>query len=1054
MFCGLIHSIFICVQILQKLGIPLNRRRLEHKDLKESLKNLCGMFSFISESSALLPTPNNEQATETEQGSQLDRSNSYQLGADILYHHVVEANDKFNSMLDNLTNDDDDDSNIIVLAIVGAGGIGKTTQARKLFDNPRARSAFDTTIWLSLSTDFTDTDLLSAIISAGGGNPRGLETRADFETMLSRIIKKKRCLIMLDNVVSGHIYEDFLEGPLNCAARGSRILITTRDKNVAAKMKAVHIYEVQELSCEDGWKLLYNRASLKENEIIDLKEIGQKIAERCNGIPLAINTIGSVLRTKRKTEFEWLSVHANSAWSFKDLPEGTQGVMGSIFLSYCNLSSHLKQCFLYCSLFPENIVINRHFVTQLWISEGLVEPGMDNNIEEVAKKYYDELVLRNLLQLEPGSDDTTQCIMHSRVRSFVQFLTKDEIVSGNLELMNVPAVGIRRLSIMNKGLTAIPKDIERLTKLRTLLLFKNPLSSQGLDDIFKKLKFLRVLDLAETLIENVPKSIGKLLHLRHLNLSFTRIKELPKSMACIGNLRFLGLQSCIGLRSLPECIQELQHIRVLDLRGTVLNQVPPGLSNLIHLSILHGFVVNNETTCEKNRDAWPLKDLNPLEKLNSLEILKIERAKDGSEAQKAALGSKNSLRNLELCCSNESRHVEVIDDVEATRIQSIFEDLSPPQSLHSLKIVAYLGNRYPSWISALRLPNLQRLILVDCIFCRNISQLYQIPQLKFLSIVNSSALKQIAQVNYSQLEQIDEPNDSALEQIDQANDSDPPAFPKLEELHIKDLRNLESWTGFKTGDLPRLRKFSLENCHNLKSLPDGLEHSKALTSMRVIHADRIKAVENLPVLKELVLQSNKSLHAIHKLPLLQELTIISCPNLLDVYSVTSLCHLNLIDRDRELVGLPKWLEQHATRLDTLNIVAQPELLKKCLPEGQDWPVIANIGHVYARLQDRSPYFSYEKRTGKAHSSHPSATSVAAAHGAGVVRVRSMQVLKVQLRQHLFPLLLALGFVLSAYGTSYLLPTKVSHAFRSLMALLVFLVSIYRLLIFRGLANGN
>jgi hypothetical protein len=68
----------------------------------------------------------------------------------------------------------------------------------------------------------------------------------------------KKLLLVLDDVWSQGAWGDVLEIPLaNVVAKGSRVLLTTRDERVARGMKAVLPYHhVDKLEEEDAWSLL------------------------------------------------------------------------------------------------------------------------------------------------------------------------------------------------------------------------------------------------------------------------------------------------------------------------------------------------------------------------------------------------------------------------------------------------------------------------------------------------------------------------------------------------------------------------------------------------------------------------------------------------------------------------------------------------------------------------------------------------------------------------------------------------------------------------------
>jgi hypothetical protein len=95
-----------------------------------------------------------------------------------------------------------------------------------------------------------------------------------------------------------------------------------------------------------------------------------------------------------------------------------------IYLSYDDLRAELKQCFLYCSLFPKGTNIIQRYVVPMWISEGFVQP-QDDRLEEEAIKYYQELIARNLLEPTEGAV-VYQCTMHDVVCTFAKFMAREE----------------------------------------------------------------------------------------------------------------------------------------------------------------------------------------------------------------------------------------------------------------------------------------------------------------------------------------------------------------------------------------------------------------------------------------------------------------------------------------------------------------------------------------------------------------------------------------------------------------------------------------------------
>ncbi|XP_052880983.1 putative disease resistance RPP13-like protein 1 [Gossypium arboreum] len=110
--------------------------------------------------------------------------------------------------------------------------------------------------------------------------------------------------------------------------------------------------------------LVYNDATI--NESFDLfKEIGEKIIRRCNGLPLAVKAIGSLLRIV-KYHGEWERIYESEIWN---LPEEQCGIIPALRLSYHHLPSYLKRCFAYCSILPKDNEFEEEEMILLWRAE-------------------------------------------------------------------------------------------------------------------------------------------------------------------------------------------------------------------------------------------------------------------------------------------------------------------------------------------------------------------------------------------------------------------------------------------------------------------------------------------------------------------------------------------------------------------------------------------------------------------------------------------------------------------------------------------------------------
>jgi hypothetical protein len=145
-----------------------------------------------------------------------------------------------------------------------------------------------------------------------------------------------------------------------------------------------------------------------------------------------------VLASKDRTENEWKKILRKDAWSMSNLPSE---IKGALYLSYEELPHHLKQCFVYCAIYPEDKVIHRDYLVQSWVAEGFIDEKDGQLLEDTAEEYYYELIYRNLLQ-----PDLWECRVHDLLRQLACYLSREECIVSDPELIGVNIMSkIRRI---------------------------------------------------------------------------------------------------------------------------------------------------------------------------------------------------------------------------------------------------------------------------------------------------------------------------------------------------------------------------------------------------------------------------------------------------------------------------------------------------------------------------------------------------------------------------------------------------------------------------------
>uniref|UniRef100_A0A804KTY3 Uncharacterized protein n=1 Tax=Musa acuminata subsp. malaccensis TaxID=214687 RepID=A0A804KTY3_MUSAM len=923
------------------------------------------ILSNLQSSGSHQPQPEKPTALET---------SPLVLEEDIVGEQIEEAaDDLINRMLENT------EQKCRVFGIVGMGGIGKSTLAGKIINDERIKANFPIQKWLYISKDYLEIKLLRELIRCSGDETKAKsfegESRAELEPKLASLLTKNLFLV-LDDVWSPNVWTDFLRKPLSKGAGSSTILVTTRNETVLRGMKASYMHQAEKMDDNSGWMLLGKTvfAAGEEDDMRRLEEVGRKIVRKCDGLPLAIKAIAGVLISKDRSTAEWEQVLENDAWSRNQQID--EEVPRALHLSYEDLPSHLKQCFLYCSFFMCEFYHYKDII-RFWVAEGLIVEAGGRLMEDVAEEYYWELIWRNLLQVDPSFVNRNVFCMHDHLRALATHLMKEEGLSITVgQRLNIKAnAKIRRLSISNMGIKLVLSDhIIKEKCLRTLVV-RDSLPTTIIDDnVLEGLPNLRVLDLCDTSIERIPNCIGDLLHLRYLDLDRTKIHEIPESIGRLVNLQILNISGCKRLHRLPMTITRLYNLRSLVIDDTPLTHVPKGIGKLININRLEGFVIGHDNpTNEVDETGCGLEELQHLSKLRYLSIYRLERAVTAA----SALAEKRSLRELILSWmppvdGEDGDATDSGDDRRATTLrkeeqiqmgaEKICNELSPPSSLRTLVIVRFPGRQFPNWMMSSSLgeslPNLQYLHLSVFPSCAELPPLGMLPLLKSLKIEGAKAVKTIGP--------------------EFLGHSFPGtcAFPKLEHLNISDMPNWEEWSlcGVEEGGhrthlklFPNLTKCCLLGCPKLRALPEGLSQATNLKELHIWGAHNLREVTKLRLSYNLSVTDNKMLNRISDVAM-KYLEVDDCPNLECVDNLDELQHLVLICPEH-MDQLPQWLSRLIDQqrpnsaqwsFRKLEVYCNIVLLRSCLEGNEHWNIIQQIPDVLIQTYFKEVYMRYIK----------------------------------------------------------------------------------------------
>nr|XP_043611858.1 putative disease resistance RPP13-like protein 1 [Erigeron canadensis] len=723
---------------------------------------------------------------------------------------------------------------ISVVSIVGMGGLGKTTLAQLLYNDQRVKDRFELMAWVCVSHDFDVFSISKQINQAVGGENKEFANLDLLHVALKEKLSKKRFLVVLDDVWNeGPKKWDLLTSAFNVGAHGSKFLVTTRKKKVALAMDSLQPYMLEVLSDEIALSLFAQSALDEQNfdHNPSRKLIAQGIIKKCKGLPLALVTLGKVLKRKGSDD-EWEQFLNSEIWNLED----ESGILPALKLSYYDLPSHLKQLFAYCSLFPKDYEFKKKKLVLLWMAQGFLSKtkGKNQPIESLGGMYFEELLSRSFFQ--PLGNNESRYIMHDLMNDLATsvagafFFRLDEKM--DLKDDNQTYGKFRHFSFVGQQRVAEYKNFKELHKARCLRTFL-PMSVgwrrfNTLDNVTLKLlpqlHLLRVLSLTNWSITEVPQSIGNLKHLRYLNFSETSIRQIPEEVSELYNLQSLLVRGCDELSRLPVSFANLINLRHLDMTTTLsLKKLPLGIGGLTSLQTLSKVVI-------QDNNGFKISDLKGLKDLQGeLSIEGLEKVMDPTEAKDANLEEKKGLDDLELVWGDAT-----------TSEDDVIEKLRPHSKLKTLSINGYGGMKFPSWLEDPSFDQLTELVLNECNNCTKLATLGHLTSLQKLEIYNCPNLvsingeKEVVSVGSCMMRSLRQVILSDCDSLESY------CYPNcVESLYIRNCSSMRSLKFSKLQEnLPssssssNLKFLCINSCNKLLSISQ--EHFPSLTSLEIM----------------------------------------------------------------------------------------------------------------------------------------------------------------------------------------------------------------------------
>ncbi|CAN7096325.1 unnamed protein product [Brassica rapa subsp. narinosa] len=456
-----------------------------------------------------------------------------------------------------------------VVGLYGMGGVGKTTLLTQINNRLSNKTGgFDVVIWVVVSQNATAHKIQGSIGEKLGVGGKEWDEKSDVERShdIHKVLQRKKFVLFLDDIWE-KVNLSTIGVPYPSRETGSKVAFTTRSQDVCGRMEVDDPIEVCCLDTDKAWDLFKKKVG--ENTLgshPDIPELARKVAGKCRGLPLALNVIGETMARKRSVQ-EWrraVDVLTSSATEFSGVEDE---ILPVLKYSYDNLDGEMtKSCFLYCSLYPEDGLIDKEESIEYWIGEGFIDEK--GGRERAMNQGYEILgtLVRACLLLQDDKKES-KVKMHDVVREMAMWIASDLgkhkercIVQADTGIREIPEVknwkDVRRISLMKNDIETISGSLE-CPELTTLFLRKNELVEIS-DGFFQSMPKLLVLDLSGNNLSGFRMDMCSL---------WTRSLERLDGISELSSLRTLKLlHSKVRLDiNLMKELHLLQHIEYISL---------------------------------------------------------------------------------------------------------------------------------------------------------------------------------------------------------------------------------------------------------------------------------------------------------------------------------------------------------------------------------------------------------------------------------------------------------------------------------------------------------
>ncbi|TXG69216.1 hypothetical protein EZV62_004151 [Acer yangbiense] len=690
-----------------------------------------------------------------------------------------------------------------IIGLYGMGGVGKTTLLKKLNNKFLEISHnFDVVIWVVVSKEVKLEKIQETILNKFGISKEMWIDKSEEEkaAQILEILRNKRFVLLLDDLWD-RLDLSKVGVSFSNNQNGFKIVFTTRSGEVCGQMEANARFKLNGLLKEAALNLFQQKVGEDVlNSHHELPKLAEIVAEECDGLPLALVTIGRAMASRTMPEDWRYAIQVLKSYP-SQFSEMGKYVFPSLRFSYDSLSDDtLRTCFLYCSIFPEDHNISKRELIELWIGEGFLD-DFDNMYEaqERGRFIINSLKLACLLEGSYGkykSYEEDYVKMHDVLRDMAHWVAREHgneiLVKEDIGLITSQGIGrwkeAARVSLHGNSTQFLIESPVVCPRVQTIFVRGSKLVTLP-GTLFQSIRTLEVLNLSNNKnLRELPVEIGALISLHYLNLSKTCLSKLPIEVKNLTQLRILLLD------------EVWNHIII-----------PPGvISSLSSLEMYSSFhsMIDTKLIIEELERLEKITDVGLTFSSVSHDLKFMSFPKLQSCITRLSISYCIELHSLDISCSTMRR----MEHLETLSIRGC-------RNLREVKICFENGERMQrSEPNCFR--NLQKLIISGCAM-ENLTWLRYIPRLQFLYVIRCKKLEEIIawDFGYSEIEE-------AVE-----------IFSNLKEVSLRSLPKLKSICR-RAMPFPSLRDITVRSCQSLRKLPFNAQSAKSLKSINFEGDDR------------------------------------------------------------------------------------------------------------------------------------------------------------------------------------------------------------------------